>query len=92
MFKLHDFIMKTVLGMVGSEPDFKVREYALGWYQKSVLTEFDLTEVEEALNKQEIIEEPIIEDVEEEENTEPTSTDEIFEEYIPENMEVEYNG
>ena len=42
MFKLHDFVMKTLLGMVGNEPDYKVREYALGWYDKSKLTDEDM--------------------------------------------------
>lgn len=48
MFSLHDFILKTVLGMAEKEPEYKVREYALGWYQKGLLTQEDLAAVEAA--------------------------------------------
>ncbi len=46
MFSVHDFIMKTLRGMVGSYPDFQAREYALNWYGKGKLTEQDLETVE----------------------------------------------
>lgn len=46
MFNLHDYVMKTLKGMVGNYPEFQVREYALNWYSKGVLTEADLAEVE----------------------------------------------
>lgn len=46
MFSLHDFILKAVLGMAEKEPEYKVREYALGWYQKGLLTQEDLAAVE----------------------------------------------
>ena len=46
MFSLHDFIMKTLKGMVGQYPDFQVMEFALNWYAKGKLTEEDLAEVE----------------------------------------------
>ena len=45
---MHDFILKTVLGMAEKEPEYKVREYALGWYQKGLLTQEDLAAVEAA--------------------------------------------
>jgi len=51
MFRLENFIMQAILGMIGREPDYKVREYALGWFTKSVLAESDLATVEEALYK-----------------------------------------
>lgn len=47
MFSLHDFIMKTLKGMVGQYPDFQVMEFALNWYAKGKLKEDDLAEVEE---------------------------------------------
>lgn len=46
MFSLHDFVLKTLRGMVGNYPEFQVREYALNWFAKGVLTEGDLCEVE----------------------------------------------
>jgi hypothetical protein len=49
MFSVHDFILNTVLGMIGHYPDFQIREYALNWYGKGKLTETDLMTIEEAL-------------------------------------------
>lgn len=47
MFDLRKFVMDTICGMVGKEPDYKVRKYALGWLEKDVLVEEDLATVEE---------------------------------------------
>lgn len=49
MFRLHDFVMKTLFGMIGNEPDYKVREYALGWYDKAKLTSEDMDELDSAI-------------------------------------------
>ena len=49
MFKIKDFVMKTLKGMIGNYPDFQVREYALNWYAKGVLTEEDLATIESIL-------------------------------------------
>lgn len=49
MFSLHDFIMKTLLGMIGSYPEFQIREFALNWYERGKLTESDLAEIEALL-------------------------------------------
>lgn len=57
MFSVHDFIMNTVLGMIGHYPDFQVREYALNWYGKGKLTEEDLMTIEEALTPKPVEEE-----------------------------------
>lgn len=46
MFDLRKFVMDTICGMVGKEPDYKVRKYALGWLEKGVLVEEDLAVVE----------------------------------------------
>ncbi|MBR2366516.1 MAG: hypothetical protein IKC50_05080 [Oscillospiraceae bacterium] len=46
MFDLHAFVLNTIIGMVGKEPEYKVRRYALGWLEKDVLTEEDLAAVE----------------------------------------------
>lgn len=46
MFDLHKFVMDTICGMVGKELEYKVRQYALGWFEKNVLTEEDLAAVE----------------------------------------------
>lgn len=52
MFDLSSFIMKTIRGMVGNEPDYRIQEYALSWYNRGKLTEENLAEIEELINKQ----------------------------------------
>ena len=52
MFSLHDFVMETLFGMVGHEPDYKVRQYALGWYDKAQLTPEDMAKLDEAIQAQ----------------------------------------
>lgn len=52
MFILHDFVMTTLLGMVGHEPDYKVRQYALGWYDKAQLTAEDMADIESSIEAQ----------------------------------------
>ena len=52
MFSLHDFVMKTLTGMVGHEPDYKVRQFALGWYDKAELTAEDMAALELAIEAQ----------------------------------------
>ena len=52
MFDLSSFIMKTIRGMVGNEPDYRIPEYALSWYNRGKLTEENLAEIEELINKQ----------------------------------------
>jgi hypothetical protein len=46
MFNIHDFVFETILGMIGKEPEYKVRQYALAWLEKDVLTQEDLAAVE----------------------------------------------
>ena len=52
MFSLHDFVMKTLKGMVGREPDYKVRQYALSWYDNAELTVEDMAELESTIEAQ----------------------------------------
>ena len=68
MFKLQKFVLDTITKMIGNEPDYKVQEYSLGWYDKKVLTDEDMlliqTKIEEknVVVEEEIIEEPVIEE------------------------------
>jgi hypothetical protein len=64
MFNLHDFVMNTLKGMVGHEPDYKVRQYALGWYDKAQLTAEDMAAVEAAIDAQYVQPEEIKEEEE----------------------------
>ena len=67
MFVLHDFVMKTLMGMAGREPDYKVRQYALSWYDKAELTAEDMAAVEEAIEAQNALPEQETEEAAEEE-------------------------
>ena len=46
MFNMHNFVFETICGMIGREPEYKVRQYCLGWLEKDVLTQEDLADVE----------------------------------------------
>lgn len=46
MFSMHTFVLETIIGMIGKEPEYKVRQYALAWLERDVLTEEDLAAVE----------------------------------------------
>ena len=46
MFDLREFILKILDEKIGNDADYKVRETALGWYQKGVLVEADLAAVD----------------------------------------------
>lgn len=46
-FNLRNFVMKTLTSMKdGGEDEYKVMQYALKYYEKGVLTEEDLAEIE----------------------------------------------
>lgn len=70
MFDIKDFVMKTLKGMVGTYPDFQVREYALNWYAKGKLTEEDLAEIDALIEAQYVVPEPPVEEPIEEAPTE----------------------
>ena len=77
MFSLRDYILKLLDGSIGNEPDYKVREIALGWYDKGVLVQADLAALDsliEAQYKEEAVEEEVEEAVIEE------ATEEVIEE------------
>lgn len=46
MFSMHNFVFETIVGMIGKEPEYKVRQYCLGWLEKNILSEDDLAAVE----------------------------------------------
>lgn len=62
MFILKEFVLKTLRGMVGNYPEFQIREFALNWYAKGVLTDDDLATIEEWFAPVEEDEEVIEED------------------------------
>lgn len=61
---LRQFIMKTIFKMIDNVPEWQVREYALGWYSKGILTEADLEEIEERYKEPEEVTENFTESTE----------------------------
>lgn len=52
MFNLRDFIKKGLLDAVGKMADYQIILNATGWFEKNVLTEADLEEIDNAINGQ----------------------------------------
>ena len=45
-FSLHDFLMKGLRDAVGKMADYVLIMNAVGWFEKNVLTEMDLAEIQ----------------------------------------------
>lgn len=55
---LRNFVMTTILKMIDNNvAEWQVREYALGWYTKGVLTEEDLQTIDDKYKEKEVPEE-----------------------------------
>ncbi len=52
MFNLHDFVLRGLFDAIGKLPDYKVIMNALGWYEKEVLTDEDLEEINRRIEAQ----------------------------------------
>ncbi len=68
---LRNFVMTTILKMIDNNvAEWQVREYALGWYTKGVLTEEDLQTIDDKYKEkeepEETPEEPAEENIESE--------------------------
>lgn len=52
---LRNFVLNIINKMIESnkEDDYKIMNYALGWYEKNVLTQADLEAVQELINAKE---------------------------------------
>lgn len=54
---LRNFIMKTITEMIEKNvAEWQVRQYALGWYSKSLITEEDLATIEQKYAEKEVAE------------------------------------
>lgn len=54
---LRNFIMKTITEMIEKNvAEWQVRQYALGWYSKSLITEEDLATIEQKYAEKEVSE------------------------------------
>lgn len=65
MFSLRKFIMKGLLNAVGKLADYQVILNATGWYEKGVLLEEDLAEIQQKIDEKNTPVEPIEEPQEE---------------------------
>ncbi len=71
MFSLRGFVMKGLLDAVGKLADYQVILNATGWYEKGVLLEEDLAEIQAKIDEkntpvEQVEEEPIEEEPSEE--------------------------
>lgn len=61
MFSLKEFIKKGLLDAVGKMADYQIILNSAGWYEKGVLTEDDLAEIQIAISErnkpEEVVEE-----------------------------------
>lgn len=55
---LRNFVMKSLKSAIGNMPDYWVLNNALGWYDKGVLSEDDLREIQAEIDAQYVVEEP----------------------------------
>lgn len=64
MFNYREFLKKGFLSAVGKMADYQVRLNAAGYYEKGVLTEDDLAEIDATIEEQYIVpEEPVSEEI-----------------------------
>lgn len=59
MFSLKGFIKKGLLNGIGKMADYQVILNAVGWYEKGVLEEADLEEIQTAIDAQYAVESEI---------------------------------
>lgn len=55
MFSFREFLKKGFLSAVGKMADYQIRLNACGYYEKNVLTEEDLAEIDAAIDAQYIV-------------------------------------
>ena len=63
MFSLRDFIKRGFLSAIGRMADYQIILNAVGWYEKGVLSDEDLAEIQTAIDAQYIQHEEITEEV-----------------------------
>lgn len=61
-FSLREFIKKGFLDAVGKMADYQIRLNASGWYEKGVLLEEDLAEINTKIEEQYPVQEEIMEE------------------------------
>ena len=79
MFNFREYIKKGFLNAVGKMSDYQIILNSAGYLEKGVLTEDDLSEINEAIEKQYIVEEVPEEVIEETPAIEETEENPIVE-------------
>ena len=64
MFNLKDFIKKGLINAVGKMADYQVILNAVGWHEKGVLSEDDLSEINTAIEAQYFVEDTVMDESE----------------------------
>lgn len=54
MFSLKDFLKKGFINAVGKMADYQIILNAAGWYDKGVLDDTDLADIQAEINKQNV--------------------------------------
>ena len=62
MFNLRDFIKKGLINAVGKMADYQVILNAVGWHEKGVLSEDDLSEINTAIETQYFVEDTVMDE------------------------------
>lgn len=57
MFNLREFIKDGLIKAIGKMADYQIILNAVGWFDKGVLVETDLAEIQELINTQYVVEE-----------------------------------
>lgn len=89
MFTLRGFIKKGLLDAVGKLADYQVILNATGWYEKGVLLEEDLIEINNKIDEKNTPVEPVEEVVEENSIEETENSAESTEEVVEDTLEEE---
>lgn len=79
MFNLREYIKKGFLNAVGKMADYQIILNSTGYFEKGVLTEEDLAEINTAIEKQYVVDE-VIEEVD--------MAEEVIEEVVEEMIET----
>ena len=57
-FTLKSYIKRGMIAAVGKMADYQIILNSAGWLEKGVLTEYDLMEIQAAIDAQYVVEEP----------------------------------
>lgn len=50
MTHMRDFVLTTIKQMVSNLPNYQIRQYATAWYDKGVLNDDDIAEIDNLTN------------------------------------------